>query len=330
MSKKVAFAGLRHGHILSLYNRIKDDPRFEIVAVCEENEAAASAAAKEWSLQVTHRDFEKLLADVDFDILAIGDYYGIRGQRVIAGLQHGKDILCDKPLCTSLSEFAAIKELVGNSGRKVGLMLDLRDSSCVRAAKKLIDSGRMGKIHAIAFGGQHPLNYGSRPMWYFEKGKHGGTINDIAIHALDAVEYLTGHKITDLTAGRCWNAFSTAVPEFKDSAQVMFALDDQCGCIGDVSYAAPEKNGYTTPFYWRFTLWGSGGVMEFCPLDNGVHFIDHATGEKEFFAAPEESLSDYLEIFMQELNGVVPVYGTAHLLSVTEKTLKLQQMADMA
>ncbi len=330
MSRKVAFAGLRHGHILALYNRIKDDPRFEITAVCEEDESAAFAAEKNWSLSVTHRNFDRLFESAAFDILAIGDYYGIRGKRVIAGLKHDKDILCDKPLCTSLSELAEIKELVKNGDRKIGLMLDLRDFPCFRAAKKLIDSGRAGQIHAISFGGQHPLNYGSRPMWYFEKGRHGGTINDIAIHALDAVEYLTGHRIVELTAARCWNAFSTAVTDFKDSAQVMFALDDQCGCIGDVSYAAPEKDGYTTPLYWRFTLWGSGGVIEFCPQDKGVYFIDHATGEKEFFAAPEESLSDYLEIFMQELSCQAAVFGTGHILEVTEKALKLQQIADMA
>ena len=70
--------------------------------------------------------------------------------------------------------------------------------------------------------------------------------------------------------------------------------------------------------------------MEFCPLDKGVHFTDHATGETEFIAAPEEKMSDYLEIFMQELSGAVPAYGTEHILSVTEKTLKLQQMADLA
>ena len=52
--KKVAFIGLRHGHIVSLYQRIKNDPRFEIVAVCEEDEKAAAEAAANWNIPSTH------------------------------------------------------------------------------------------------------------------------------------------------------------------------------------------------------------------------------------------------------------------------------------
>ena len=37
-------------------------------------------------------------------------------------------------------------------------------------------------------------------MWYFEEGKHGGTINDIAIHGIDLVRYLTGKNVTKIGA----------------------------------------------------------------------------------------------------------------------------------
>ncbi|MEZ4683286.1 MAG: hypothetical protein R2932_54665 [Caldilineaceae bacterium] len=53
--------------------------------------------------------------------------------------------------------------------------------------RNLIRSGLIGEIHAINFGGQHPLMLDTRAAWYFEPGKHGGTINDIAIHAVDAI-----------------------------------------------------------------------------------------------------------------------------------------------
>lgn len=326
--KKVAFIGLRHGHITSLYQRIKKDPRFEIVAICEEDAKAAADAAAAWDMVATHNDFNAMLNEVDFDILAVGDYYGIRGQRIIAGLKKGKHILGDKPLCTDLQELAEIRQLSKDNGLKIGVMLDFRDYSPVRAAKELIDSGAMGEIHAINFGGQHPLNYGTRPWWYFEDGKHGGTINDIAIHGLDVAEYLTGSKITELTAARTWNAFADKEPKFNDSAQAMFALANGCGCIADVSYAAPTKFSFDSPFYWRFTIWGKNGIAEFCARDKAVHFYDNNSGEIRTIPPASQKLSDYLDIFVNEIDGAVEGFGSEHLMNVTEKALKLQAMAD--
>lgn len=328
--KKVAFIGLRHGHIVSLYQRIKNDPRFEIVAVCEEDANAAAEAAANWKIETTCTSFEVMLNEIEFDILAIGDYYGIRGQRIIAGLKKGKHIIGDKPLCTSLQELDQIRELAAKSGLKIGEMLDFRDYPPVRAAKELIDSGALGEIHAINFGGQHPLNYGTRPWWYFEAGKHGGTINDIAIHGLDVAEYLTGNAITELTAARTWNAFADKEPHFNDSAQAMFVLANGCGCTADVSYAAPVKFAFDSPFYWRFTIWGKNGVAEFCARDKAVNFYDNNSGEIRTIPPVSKTLSDYLNIFVNEIDGKAEALGTEHLLNVTEKALKLQAMADKA
>lgn len=326
--KKVAFIGLRHGHITSLYQRIKNDPRFEIVAICEENEKAAAEAAANWGMTATCNDFNAMLNEVDFDILAVGDYYGIRGQRIIAGLKKGKHILGDKPLCADLQELAEIRKLSRENGLKIGVMLDFRDYAPVRAAKELIDSGAMGEIHAINFGGQHPLSYGTRPWWYFEAGKHGGTINDIAIHGLDVAEYLTGNKITELTAARTWNAFADKEPHFNDSAQAMFVLANGCGCIADVSYAAPSKFAFDSPFYWRFTIWGKNGIAEFCARDKAVTFFDNNSGEIRVIPPASKSLSDYLNIFVNEIDGGSEELGSEHLMNVTEKALKLQALAD--
>ena len=325
---KVAFVGFRHGHIDGLYARMKDSEQYTIVAACEEN-AEAAAAAKERGIDITYTDFHEMMMQCDFDILAIGDYFGIRGARAISALVAGKHVIADKPLCTSLAELREIRHLAQTRNLKVGCMLDMRLDRNVNAAKAVIESGRLGEIHAISFGGQHPLSYGTRPSWYFEQGKQGGTINDIAIHGLDAIEYMTGHAITELTAARTWNAFATFAPVvFQDAAQGMFALDNKCGVIFDVSYFAPEKTGFANPFYWRFTLWGRKGVLEFNYADSGCKlYLSGAEAVEEIPAATDGS--DYLKIFTQEITtGSNLPFGSEHIMDVTEKCLKLQVMAD--
>ena len=160
-----------------------------------------------------------------------------------------------------------------------------------------------------------------------EDGKQGGTINDIAIHGLDAIEYMTGHAITELTAARTWNAFADQAPKFMDAAQIMFALDNHCGVIADVSYFAPEKCGFNNPFYWRFTIWGRKGVMEFNYFDDGVKLCLSGAKEPEFIE-PARGKSDYLTIFMNEIAGKEEPFGGKHIMDITEKTLLLQRKAD--
>ena len=325
---KVAFVGFRHSHIDGLHTRMKNSEEYTIVAACEEN-AEAAAAAKERGIDITFTDFHEMMVQCDFDILAIGDYFGIRGARAISALVAGKHIIADKPLCTSLAELREIRHLAQTRNLKVGCMLDMRLNANINAAKAVIDSGRMGEIHAISFGGQHPISYGTRPSWYFEQGKQGGTINDIAIHGLDAVEYMTGHAITELTAARTWNAFATWAPVvFQDAAQGMFALDNKCGVMFDVSYFAPEKTGFANPFYWRFTIWGRNGVLEFNYADEGCKLYLTGAEAVENIPASADG-SDYLKIFTQEITtGADLPFGSNHIMDVSEKCLKLQVMAD--
>ena len=124
-----------------------------------------------------------MLEETDCDAIAIGDYYAQRGSLIIQALSHGKHVISDKPLCTSLDELDEIERLAAAKSLKVNCMLDMRDSAPFISVRKLIRQGLIGEVHAITFGGQHPLLLGKRPAWYFEPGKHGGTINDIVIHA---------------------------------------------------------------------------------------------------------------------------------------------------
>lgn len=325
MKHKAAFVGFRHGHVESLYKRMAEDPQIEIVALCEENADAVSAVEKS-GRHITHTDYARMLEEVDFDILCIGDYYGIRGERAIAGLKAGKHVISDKPLCTTLDELQKIRSIAKEKNLAVGIMLDMRSNKNVAAAKRLIDDGLIGRIHQIQFTGQHPLSWGSRPAWYFESGKHGGTINDIAIHGTDLTEYLTGHKIKELCAARAWNAYAALAPNFKDSAQGMYVMDDGCGVIFDVSYASPA--GCKTPFYWQFRIWGEKGVLDFHSSSEGVTAYLVNGGEGKVYPACEPML-DYYTSFLADAEGNKGEWGTEDFLSVTESTLRLQNLSDI-
>ena len=58
-----------------------------------------------------------------------------------------------------------------------------------------------GDLVTISFGGQHALNYrpgdaDGRAEWYFEEGKHGGTLTDIAVHGVDISQWIARSKVS--------------------------------------------------------------------------------------------------------------------------------------
>ncbi|MEA4833073.1 MAG: Gfo/Idh/MocA family oxidoreductase [Oscillospiraceae bacterium] len=323
----IAFCGFRHVHIFALYALAKANPDVKIIAAFEEN-AEARAAAEAKGVVFTHDSYEAMLAEKDIDIIAIGDYFGIRGSRAIAALKAGKNVYSDKPLCTSLDELDQIEALVKKTGLKVGCMLDVRYHQWVQPIKKFIAEGKLGEINSISFGGQHPLLWGSRAGWYFEKGKHGGTINDIAIHGIDLVEYLTGLGFKRVIGARCWNGFAKEAPDFKDCGQYMAELSNGAGLMADVSYAAPDSCGYSLPTYWRFTVWGTKGVMEFCYGEKDFRVALNGTGGFETVKTPDVDTGNCLAVFLDELAGKPAQIDTVHTIAVSRETLLIQQEAD--
>ncbi|MBE6929008.1 MAG: Gfo/Idh/MocA family oxidoreductase [Ruminococcaceae bacterium] len=328
---KIAFAGFRHGHINGLYMQAVENPEVEIVGAFEADDAARTAVAESLGVNFNYDCYDKLLAESGADVIAIGDYFGIRGSRAIAALKAGKHVIADKPLCTSLAELDEIEKLSAEKGLKVGCMLDLRLSAWVQPVRNFILEGKLGEVHNICFTAQHPLNYGTRASWYFEDGKQGGTINDIAIHGIDIIPYLTGLKFAKINAARCWNAFATKEPNFKDAGMFMVEMSNGAGLMADVTYAAPSSCGFKLPYYWRFTIWGEKGVMEFGGnLDPQITVALEGGDGPIILPVDDAPRGKILDYFMDELAGKATDLNTAVVLESSRVALEIQAAADRA
>lgn len=317
----IAFAGFRHGHIYGLYNKALSDENVNIIGCYEENADERKKIEEKKGISFTYKQYEEILNDEQVEAIAIGDYYAKRGRMVIEALKHGKHVICDKPICTSLEELKEIEKLSSEKHLQVCCMLDLRYMPQVEKVKEMIATGVIGKVHIISFTGQHFLNYSKRPKWYFEEGKHGGTINDIAIHGVDLVRYLTGKNLTKINCAKTWNAFAEGSPDFKDCGQFMVDMED-ISVMADVSYAAP-KYGEELPTYWNFCIWGTKGMIQFHAKEKNIRlYKDH----EEIIECSATS-SEYLQDFIDEVQGNETIMNTKDILESQKQTLMIQKYA---
>ena len=318
----IAFAGFRHSHIFSLYKMAKESSEVTVVGCFERDKDAREAASRELLAEFNFSSYEALLSDESVRAVAIGDYYGIRGQMVIEALSKGKHVICDKPICTSLSELDTIERLCREKGLVVSCMLDLRYMPQTEEVKRLITDGEIGDIINVSFTGQHCLDYGNRPMWYFERGAHGGTINDIAIHGIDLVRYITGKNLSEVKCAVTRNAYAKEEPDFHDCAHFIAQLEE-ITLMADVSYAAPKYNG-TLPTYWDFYFWGRCGMIHFNLASSEIHV--YKTDER-VICCPERNIS-HLYDFIREIRGERTVIETYDVLASQRQALTVQAAAD--
>lgn len=329
MKTRFAFAGFRHGHILALYDAVKKSDNCEVVAACEEHVESREALAKAGTVTFTDDSIQSMLQRKDIDVVAIGDVYARRGAIAIAALESGRHIISDKPICTSLVELDRIEQLAREKKLCVGCQLDLREVGTMTALRDVVQSGQIGEPVTVTITGQHPLRIGVRPSWYFEVGQHGGTINDIGIHAFDLVDWLTGRSWEKVLCAREWNAKAKPYPHFKDCAQVYGVLEGGIGVFGDFSYLAPNEAGFDMPQYWRVTVHGTAGVAETgCNIPH-VEVCSDSDKKARTVPANEKGNSVYLQDFLLDMQGKPRKDGltTERVIRVSRWALSAQQQA---
>jgi len=330
MTTKFAFAGFRHGHIFSVLAAIDKNDAATVVGACEEDAACREELAGGERVGITHDSFEQMLAEVDCDVVAIGDYYAKRGSLAIRALEAGKHVLLDKPVCTSLAELDDIERLAKGKGLSVGCQLDMRAGPTRMTMRKLITDGEIGEVLTICFSGQHPLSLGVRPDWYFQEGCHGGTINDIAVHAMDWIPWMTGRELVEVVAARVWNGKTPQFPFFQDCAQMMLKLDNGGGVLGDVSYLMPDSCGYSMRQYWRITIHGSEGMIETRAGDPNVMLARHGDAKPVEIPGEHDGSNGYFQDLLYEVTGQQDKaqLTTALVLRAARLSLMVQQAAE--
>ena len=317
----IAFAGFRHSHIIGLYKSAMSNEETNVLGCFEENTVERDKMKGIIGDDFSYSSYEEILTDKRVDTVAIADYYAKRGGMVIDALRAGKHVICDKPICTSLSELYDIEKLTEETGLKVACMLDLRYMAQTVTVRDMIQRGDIGEIINVSFTGQHCLDYGNREGWYFEDGKHGGTTNDIAIHGLDLVRCITGKNLTKINCSKERNAYATEVPAFKDCSQFMVDMEG-ISVMADVSYASPKCNK-TLPTYWDFYFWGLDGMINFRCSETVIHLYK---GSEQIIEC-ERPTSKYYEDFIKEINGEGYMTNTKYTLESQKQILMIQEAA---
>ena len=132
------------------------DPRVQVVAVCDVDAGHRAAALRlveaKTSGATPYNDFREVLArpDVDAVVIATPDHWHV--PIAAAAARAGKDIYCEKPLSTTISEGRRLVDAVRRYGRVFQTGSQLRSSARFRSGCELVRNGRAGQLKMIRVG----------------------------------------------------------------------------------------------------------------------------------------------------------------------------------
>mgnify|MGYP002620375513 CR=1 FL=1 len=202
-----AFMGAAHSHAWRSVNRFFDLPaRVRMVAICGRDAAKVSAAAERFGWAEAVTDWRTLIDRDDIDLIDICTPGDTHAEIAIAALNAGKHVLCEKPLANSVAEAEAmVAAAAAARARGVRAMCgyNYRRVPAVTLMAQLVAEGRVGEIrHVRAAYRQDWLVDPQFPLtWRLRKEIAGsGAVGDIASHIVDLTQFVTGRRITGVTA----------------------------------------------------------------------------------------------------------------------------------
>ncbi|MGI9332807.1 MAG: Gfo/Idh/MocA family protein [Gammaproteobacteria bacterium] len=205
-------------------------------------------------------DRRALLDRADVDLVLIADIPVRRAERAMEAMRAGKDVMTDKPGCTTLRQLEAIRKTVAETGRIWSIDFSERfEVPCVARAAELVQQGAIGRVVQTVGLGPHRLNRSTRPDWFFERDQYGGILCDIASHQIDQFLFFTGSRTAEIVTSSVGNFANPANPGLEDFGEIVLRGDDCQGYIR-VDWYTPDA----LPSWGdgRLTILGTEGYIE--------------------------------------------------------------------
>jgi predicted dehydrogenase len=182
-----------------------------------------------------------------------------------AFLEAGFDVVCDKPLATTLAEADDLCRLATARGRLFAVTYNYTGYPMVKEARARVRSGALGEVRKVLVeytqGWLATLleNEGHKQAtWRADPERAGASaaLGDIGTHAYHLVEYVTGLEVGSLFA-----ELATLVPgrRMEDDATVLLRFRGNArGVLSVTQVAVGERN------HLRLRVYGSEGGLDWC------------------------------------------------------------------
>jgi predicted dehydrogenase len=184
-------------------------PEAQVVAAADTNEPELARVADKYAIPWSATSFRDLLARPDVEAVDVCLHNNLHAPVTIAALEAGKHVYCEKPMAGSYADAKAMADAAARTGRRLAIQLSTLFSRETKAAKRLIDDGRLGRLyHARSTGfrrrGRPFVDGYGTAHFVQKKTAAGGALYDMGVYHIAQLLHLLGRPKVERIAGKIY------------------------------------------------------------------------------------------------------------------------------
>lgn len=233
------------GFMAEVHSRAVRAARADLAGIVSSTPERSAAAAERLGVGRSYGSLDELLADDTIDVVHVTTPNALHADQAVAVLASGKDVVCEKPIATSIPD--AERMVAAAKGRTATVPFVYRFHPLVREARARFASGEAGRVLSVNASYLQDWLLGSGDdNWRVdaEQGGRSRAFADIGSHLVDLVEFVSGDRVSRVVATkRTVFAERAAHAGITTEDAVAVVIETRSGALGTllVSQVAPGR-----------------------------------------------------------------------------------------
>ncbi len=172
-----------------------------VAAIASERDGIAKEIAGQFGIPKTYQNYEDLLKDPEIDAVYIPCSGDLHERWTVAASAHGKHVLCEKPLASSLEEAENMVDACETDGVILMEAFMWRHHPRAQRVKELIEEGTIGNLRLMNISFSFDID---RNDWRLDPHRGGGAMGDLGCYGVNCSRFMTDLEPTEINASARW------------------------------------------------------------------------------------------------------------------------------
>jgi predicted dehydrogenase len=216
----IGTGGIANAH-MDQYKKFDD---VEIVCGADIVPGKAKAFFERWEVNAkAYEDHKEMLENEELDVVSVCTYNRTHAVCTIDALEHGLDVLLEKPMCVTMDEAVEMMRAEKKTRHFISVGFQPRFDNNMKMIKRLCEDGALGEIYYIQTGGGRRRGIPGG-TFIMDETAGIGALGDIGCYSLDMVLNAIGYP-KPLTVSGYTSDFFGKNPKYFGAAD-RFSVDD--------------------------------------------------------------------------------------------------------
>jgi predicted dehydrogenase len=228
----------------------------KVSALSRRDMAKARVSAEEYKIPLAFDSAAELCRSPEVDAVFVTTPNALHLADVLTALEHGKPVLCEKPMGMNAGECRQMVEAARRKKLLLGVAQVFRFEDSTARLRARIAAGQIGRPIFVRSEFSYAATHHKRTWLTDPALAGGGPISDVGVHCVDALRYVLQDEVVRVFARGLWDERSGGV-----EAAAVLSLEFSRGTLGTVLVSM--RADYRTPIEFV----GEGGVLR---ADDGL------------------------------------------------------------